>query len=174
VKGIEDLNKILAEYKRLNVKSPDISRAADQTSYVNSLTQNLEAVKKVAVAVGGKVQEVLAPAFSQFFTNLISGSQNALQAFSSFFKQILAQIASTIASAAALSAILSLIPGFQTGSGASGFGGIFKDLLGFGKGAGLGFEGFGNAYSKVQFEISGTKLIGVLNRAGNSNGRQGG
>jgi phage-related minor tail protein len=76
------------------------------------------------------VSNVLAPAFSQFFDALVSGSQNFGEAFKNMLKSILSQIVATIAQAAILSAIFSA---FGLGGGsAGGFMGLFKSFLGIG------------------------------------------
>lgn len=120
------------------------------------------------------LQNTLGPAFDNVFQAIFEG-QNIFKAIGNSIKAMVAQLIAAIAKAALFAAILSALPG---GAGAGGFSGIFKNLLGFGKLGSLN-PGFAGQLApqvlngRVEFEIQGEKLIGVLNRTNQLRGING-
>jgi hypothetical protein len=132
--SIADITRQLTE---MGQKARDVSFVSDPGAKLFLLKEQLAAVvkqmndvKQLSKDMANAVSNVLAPAFSQFFDALVSGSQNFGEAFKNMLKSILSQIVATIAQAAILSAIFSA---FGLGGGsAGGFMGLFKSFLGIG------------------------------------------
>jgi hypothetical protein len=104
---------------------------------IKAQQDQLDLMNETAVALN----KTVGPAFDTLFTNILEGSGNAFKAFGDAIKQMLVQLGAAILKAALFAAILSVInPGVKTATGVpgitgkSGFGDIFKSLLGFSKG----------------------------------------
>lgn len=183
--AIDQQSQLLAKFKELGANPPDFSWLTDISAQNMILVESLNQTYNRLATIGSVVNEFVAPALQNFFNDLISGSQSAVDAVISFFKNLVRQLAVTIATAAALAAIMSA---FGLGGGA-GFSGLFKKFLGFGGGGGSPFSGgagpsglalagaaTGSAggMNELNFRLDGNDLVASINRTNQSNGRMGG
>lgn len=98
------------------------------TASMAKIIATMDEVNKRLLQGAQITNDLLSPAFDALFTSILTGSQNAFQAFGQALQQTMVQLAATILRAAALSAILAAItPG-------GSFGSIFKKMLGFSEG----------------------------------------
>jgi hypothetical protein len=125
--------------------------------------------------------------FDQFLTPVINTAFEALgngtsiiKAIGQSMKALVLQIGVTIAKAAILAAILNTIfPGGAAigGKAVSGFGNIFKSLVGFGNAAAPNLSGIGGGGLAIsvggQFNVRGTDLVAVVNSGNQRIGRVG-
>lgn len=136
-KEISDLterNPILIEAKR--VEAENRARGAELAGSlglniegVNAPTSLLTDLQKQAVNAANTINRVLAPAFGNLF-NAIATGENPIKAFFQSIGQAVTQLISQLLQAAIQAAIISAIfPGLSSSAG--GFGGLFKNILGF-------------------------------------------
>lgn len=162
----------------LDSLSIDTSLATKGTGLAEISQQAAQAAQNLRTqyeSVANFLTTTLGPAFDNVFQSIFEGN-NIFKAIGQSIKAMIAQLIAAIAKAALFAAILSALPG---GQAAGGFGSIFKGLLGFKGLAGGGLNGglaaqLGSSFNgSVSFEISGDKLIGVLNRTNSLRGING-
>lgn len=172
IKALDDRAAILQKLKALGQTPIDVSWLSNASAGNMLLNDQLQLTLTRFQAIGGLVQEFLAPAFNQFFESIFSGTQTAGQALKSFFLGLLKQIAATVAQAAALAAIMSA---FGFGGGA-GFGALFKSNLGIGPNLGGIGGGNGINFGDVNFSgvLRGADIFLSGQRGGAQIGRIGG
>lgn len=144
ISALTKRNPILIEAER--VRAEQKARGAELAS---SLGLNIEGVnapkslltdlQKSAVNAANTINRVLAPAFGDLF-NAIASGENPIKAFFQSIGQSVTQLISQLLQAAIQAAIISAIfPGLAGEAG--GFGGLFKQALGFRAEGGPVFSG---------------------------------
>lgn len=181
IEAIERQGKLLQQFQAIGANPPDVSWLSDIGAQNLILSENLAITQERLQTIGGLVNDFLAPAFRSLFDNLISGSQNAVDAVVGFLKNLVKQIISTIATAAALAAIMSAF-------GGGSFGGLFKSFMGIGGGGGgisggagptggaLAGASFGSSFSAIPItgRIDGNDIALSVDRTRSSNSGLGG
>jgi hypothetical protein len=180
IKQIDEQAQILQRFKELGANPPDFSWLTDVGAQNMVLLDGLRQTTERMAQVGAIAQEFLAPAFKSLFDAMISGSQSAVDAITSFLKNLVKQMISTIATAAALAAVMSAF-------GGGSFGSLFKGFLGIKGGGGSPFSGgagpsglatlgatTGSSFGSYNFRIDGNDLVASVDRTRSSNGILGG
>lgn len=103
----------------------ELAKQAEESA-TNNLLRNQELQ---AYATATAISGVLSPAFTDLFDNLLSGGQNAFQAFAASLKKIISKLIATAITAAILAAIIKSIPGVGGGAAIGDFFGKFKSLF---------------------------------------------
>jgi len=142
---------------------------AEDEKEKNKKLGSLEGITKETALAANSINETLTPAFQNLFQAILKG-ENPLKAFFNTIIAGIEQLISKLIAAAVEALILSVIlPG-----GGGGFGKLFEKLIGLGGTANIGFAGSGGGAilgGRVEFEIQGSRLIGVLNNAQAQNTR---
>lgn len=134
---------------------------------VNAPISALSKVQKESIAAANAINGLLNPAFQSLFSTILAG-ENPLKAFFQSLGDSVVQLIQKLIAAAIQAAILSAI--FPGGvGGVKGFGGFFKNILGFAAGGivsgptlGLIGEGFGTSRSNPEVVAPLDKLQGML------------
>jgi hypothetical protein len=134
---------------------------------VNTGESALTKVQKESIAAANAINGVLNPAFQSLFSTILAG-ENPLKAFFQSLGDSVIQLIQKLISAAIQAAILSAI--FPGGvGGVKGFGGFFKNILGFAAGGlvtgptlGLIGEGVGTSRSNPEVVAPLDKLQGMI------------
>lgn len=173
-------NPILLEFQ-VQEKTKDVA-IKNQSDLASALGLSIQAInsdttltdiQKQAVGAAKAVKDVLTPAFEDLFTAIKAG-QDPLEAFFKGIANQIDQLIQKLLSAAVEALILSAI--FPTGvGGVKGFGGFFKNILGFAEGGivsgptlALIGEGAGTSRSNPEVVAPLDQLQGILGSSGGS------
>lgn len=118
---------------------------------IKQATDAMDKLKQKASEVQDVLISQLGTAFGDFFSGLISGSQNAFKAFTTAITQMIEKLIAAALEALVFSAIINAIfpgAGGVFGGGKGGFGSIFSQLTGLPKFAG-GVTNFGGGLAIV-------------------------
>jgi hypothetical protein len=168
--------KILTDIRKEDVQRASLASGVGlKIEGVNAAKSELTDLQKRTIASANAITGVLTPAFQSLFSAIQAG-ENPLKAFFESIGNSVAQLIQKLIAAAIQAAVLNaLFPGGI--GGVKGFGGFFKNFLGFAKGGlvsgptlSLIGEGRGTSRSNPEVVAPLDKLKGMLaGIAGNAN-----
>lgn len=142
IKKLAETNPIIVETNakiKAGIKREDLQRSQLASGLglripgINEAESALTDIQKQSIVAANNINSILTPAFQGLFSAIKAG-ENPLQAFFQGIGQAVEQLIQKLIAAAVQALILSAIfPGAGVG-GVSGFGGFFKNILGFASG----------------------------------------